>query len=694
MRRFPFPRWQFNYTLRFLFLGLVAFGFTAGVSRGTPVLSSLATAQTAAADQSAAAAQNSAGNPDPATTQKIKSELKQSTLDQTAVRERTAAVVAQVQGLIDELAANGITGDDAKVLQATRAALAHLSGPEMDRVIASLQQAGTATNAAETAHHAVNAYVTQKGIVLQFRMILKEYQDRQSLEELQARFKELTERQTTAMRTTADVARTAMGRNLNELSTMELTTQQIVQTDQAAIANETNLAGEQLDQAADGVSGDEAPPLQKAREEMKNGHLRQVLAQANDDLNAGYFLKAIDEQSTARNELHRITLDLNPPADPAEAIAQTAADLGKLIAEQKALLAQTNSAINAHTAVAGLNDRQGVLVDEANVVQQDIAQMNGPAAGLIQEAIDPPMQTSRGQLRDLGGFPGASTAQQAAIAKLEAAQKLLQDQLTAEETRETNEETAKDNEPAPDPTALTTAANKIDEAETNVGLALNDTPPPEGMPPGTNPPMTNSPTGNPPDGNPPTGTPPAGNPPPTGTPPTTMPDALKDLTKAETQVNDVSNTPDLPDTTKDALKDANNEITKGKEAASNGDAPGTEAHAGAAMTALIQAQSTLALAMSGLPGTGTPGVPGPTGPPMPTPPGPTSPSPNGALIVGGGSNEKPTPHEVSDHSETFIAMQVRIRGALVSTGTEPRPQEYAPLIDQYLKNLADQSSAQ
>ena len=64
----------------------------------------------------------------------IKSEVLQNTADQQDVRQHTAVVVAQAQALIDELAANGISGDDVKVLNATKAALTNLSGPEMERL--------------------------------------------------------------------------------------------------------------------------------------------------------------------------------------------------------------------------------------------------------------------------------------------------------------------------------------------------------------------------------------------------------------------------------------------------------------------------------------------------------------------------------------------------------------------------------
>ena len=165
-----------------------------------------------------------------------------------------------------------------------------------------------------------------------------------------------------------------------------------------------------------------------------------------------------------------------------------------------------------------------------------------------------------------------------------------------------------------------------------------------------------------------------------------MTDALNVLTKAETDTDAVANTPGLPDATKEAVKEAQKEIGQGKDDAAKGDAPGTASHAGAALAALTQAQATLALAMAGMPGPGNPG------PPMPTPPGPSPPSLTNAQTVTPGSTQPNQLRAVPDELGNFVTVQNRIRVALGQSSIEKRPQEYAALIDQYLKNLADEAS--
>ena len=69
------------------------------------------------------------------------------------------------------------------------------------------------------------------------------------------------------------------------------------------------------------------------------------------------------------------------------------------------------------------------------------------------------------------------------------------------------------------------------------------------------------------------------------------------------------------------------------------------------------------------------------------------PSMDGAKTVTGGSTDKGTMHDGPSGGSKFISVNGRDRDVVTLTQGEKRPQEYAPLIDQYLKNLADQSSS-
>ena len=319
----------------------------------------------------------------------IKTEVLQNTADQQDVREHTAAVVAQAQALIDELAANGISGDDVKVLNATKAALTNLSGPEMERVIASLKKAAEATTTSEGEKHVVQAYGGEKSIILQFQQILKDYEQRQAAYELPLRFKDLANRQDDTLNTTVAVARQSAGKSQVELNSMNQTTQQIAQADQDAIANEVALAQQSLEKAAQESTDDSAKNIQQAEKDMKSGALQKALNDANEALKQGHLLQAITAQKVARDELHKLAKDLAPNANAVDALKDTAASIDKIIQEQKELLTATNAAVAVKPRVTGLDDRQGVIVNETDSLAKDTQTLSSSAAALVDIKNNP-----------------------------------------------------------------------------------------------------------------------------------------------------------------------------------------------------------------------------------------------------------------------------------------------------------------
>ena len=76
-----------------------------------------------------------------------------------------------------------------------------------------------------------------------------------------------------------------------------------------------------------------------------------------------------------------------------------------------------------------------------------------------------------------------------------------------------------------------------------------------------------------------------------------------------------------------------------------------------------------------------------------TPPQPSDmPSDIAATSIDTGNTTKGTLHDTLGNGK-FITVTSRDRAAIDQTQTEKRPQEFAPMIDQYMKNLSDQASA-
>jgi hypothetical protein len=709
-----------------------------------------------------------------------KNYILQGRADQQDVRTHTTALAEQIQGLIDELAQNGITGDDLKVLNTTKAVLNNLSAQEMQRVLSSLQKAGDNAGTQTGEQNLVDAYGTQKGIILQFRQVLKEYEQRQAADELPAKFKELTDRQTQVMWTTAQVAASIAGRSQNELNTMQQTTAQIVQSDQNALANDVASAKQMLDRAAPDATGDQGRAMQQAQQDLKSGQLQAALDKANADLAAGHLLQATTDQQAARDLLRQLAKDLNPPTTTADALNDFAATLNQIIEEQKDLLNQTRAAESITPRVTGLDAKQGMIVDKTNSLQEDMQSLSPAVAGLVKDAMLP-MQIARAVLRPLGGhFDKAETSQQEAIAKLEDAAKQLNQQLAdaekaaadaakdstqklqdlqnqiqqaMQQQQQTTQQTAQaENAPQPDqnalnqaqqnqqklqqeaqamqqtaaplslpaaqalanaqqamnqaqqamtdpsqaqqaqqaqqqaqqdlqqanqavgqqiaqsqqqtadPAQLQQASNNLQQAQNDVGNAMADAQQQQQQA--------------------------AGQQPQPNTPPT-MQQADQALQQAAQATQAAAATPGLPDAAQNAVADAQKAIAQGQKDASQGNAPATAADAANAQASLAQAQAAVAVAQAGM----TPGPAMPGGPPQPGPPMPNGPpGTDAAKQIGQGANDKGPLHGVAGSPGKFLTVMSREREAISETEAENRPQEYSPMIDQYLKNLSDQAT--
>lgn len=169
------------------------------------------------------------------------------------------------------------------------------------------------------------------------------------------------------------------------------------------------------------------------------------------------------------------------------------------------------------------------------------------------------------------------------------------------------------------------------------------------------------------------------------------------------------NTGPLPGSAKESVEQAQQAMAKAAANAAANSPSASQAAAAQAAQALAQAQASMSLAQAGMQGSPKPGPgqkPGPGTQPGNQPgsqpgnqPGsqPGSQPGTQASQQGSGSGNKGgpndstgKPNEVANDSQ-YIGLPARDRQAIKQSKAESYPQEYGPLVEQYLKNLADQS---
>ena len=168
----------------------------------------------------------------------------------------------------------------------------------------------------------------------------------------------------------------------------------------------------------------------------------------------------------------------------------------------------------------------------------------------------------------------------------------------------------------------------------------------------------------------------------------------------------------LPQAAQDAVQAAQDALTQAAAQAAGQQAKPAQANAAQAAQALAQAQAALSLAQAGLssemaqgqqPGQGEGQQPGQGQSPgqgqgqgkdgQKPGPGKGTPPPKGSGKDGNwnGQGGADGAHRAASGTGTFIGLPKRDRAAIQQSQAEKYPQEYGPLVEQYLKNLSDQS---
>ncbi|HEV7299064.1 MAG TPA: hypothetical protein VGN72_06830 [Tepidisphaeraceae bacterium] len=177
-------------------------------------------------------------------------------------------------------------------------------------------------------------------------------------------------------------------------------------------------------------------------------------------------------------------------------------------------------------------------------------------------------------------------------------------------------------------------------------------------------------------------------------------EAAKELEKTQSDLAKLSaeESDQLPTEAKKAISEANEALAEAA-AKANADKPaGAKEDAQAASDKLEAAKAALQLAMEGLQAglpemaQGPAAEPGPPMPGMSMPaaqPGPPGPSDNpteGNQQPGGAGGPLGNPNGAGK----FVALPERERQALISSGAAKYPEEYGPMIEQYLRNLSNE----
>jgi hypothetical protein len=362
-----------------------------------------------------------------------------SSIDEEAVRKQTDKIQAEITELVAELKLNGMDDADLATLSNASSHLQSLSQQDMQKVVNALQSASMATQDQGRQQALVTAYQGQKDVSLKLKSLAADMAAEESQKEIPSKIEGLIARQSANIRQT----KTLPGVAVDQLSAGQKTTHDVVSAELGAIGGEIDVLFMVIDatpaptpEAAPNGSAPAAgaPDVAKAiRTAMNGGSLKGVTDAATQATMAGPFTDAATKQGDVRNALNSLLRISLSNIDPVSQLEQVRAELNQLTSDQKDLGA---TAQEAKLDGSTLAERQAKIEDRASVTQALLKSLSPAASSQLGQAQQD-METSSSALATAKNPSDTAPQQQAVVDALQKASALLDGQIAAAEKEQT-----------------------------------------------------------------------------------------------------------------------------------------------------------------------------------------------------------------------------------------------------------------
>src|SRR5688572_19500039 len=275
----------------------------------------------------------------------IDQRVRESERKQQMIRSQTQRLADELSGIITEFENNAMgDGEDVKILRAIRGVLGNLSEKDMARVVELLAAArGVADDASKSKAKVAEAFGGQKTIVVQLRQLLLEYQRQQEMYELSLRFAQLANRQNMNLKEAKRLVRQSQGRSLDRFDENQKVNLGVQKDEQTAIRDEALPVVAKLAALAKDTDSAAAQRLNQSLEQAKNGKLEESLKAAVEELKSANLYRAAGSQKNARDQLRELSRLVAPPRDNVEILRHAAAEIERIIVEQKQVATVTQN---------------------------------------------------------------------------------------------------------------------------------------------------------------------------------------------------------------------------------------------------------------------------------------------------------------------------------------------------------------
>jgi hypothetical protein len=376
--------------------------------------------------------------PTPAKPQPINQRVRESERRQQMIRTQTQRIGEELGAIIAEFDNNGLgQGEDVKVLRAIKNVLGKLSDKEMARII-ELLGAARGDDASTSRSKVAQAFGGQKTVVVELRQLLLEYERQQELYALSMRFAQLANRQNGNLKDAKRLVRSSGNKRVDSFDENQKISLTVQKDEQLAIRDEAMGVINRLGVLAKDSDSATAERLTASLESAQKNKIEDSLRNAADELKSGLLGRAASSEYAARNQLRELSRLVAPVRDTQEILRQSAAELERLIIEQKLTITQTqsltNTGVQVKEAYFDVEDREGDIVDRTDMVQKDIEHLCPLGSEECKKAEDQ-MQEARATILEHKRTDSIKD-QEEAIVHLDAARKLVLAELSKQEKKD------------------------------------------------------------------------------------------------------------------------------------------------------------------------------------------------------------------------------------------------------------------
>lgn len=365
-----------------------------------------------------------------------------SSIEQEKVQQQTDKIQAGMGELMAELKLNGLDSGDLTLLSDASGHLRRLSQEDMQKVINALQSASMNAQAPNRQQSMLSAMEGQKEVLLKLKSLAVDLAAQEFRKELPSKLESLIARQSANIRQTSTLG-TATAQQLNA---QQKATYGVVSSEQGAIGGEIDLLFKVLAAAPDvppkdnaPANGDDSPISTATLGAMNASSLKETAGAATQLTLAGPFQDAVTKQNAVRDELTSALRAALSNIDEASRLEDAKAQLNQMIRDQEDLAEVTRQSKMEGSILA---ERQDKIGDRTSVTQALLKPLSATAFAQVNQAQQAMAQSSD-QLAKAATSASTASTQQTVIDDLMKATALLDQEIAAAQKQETKSPTDK-----------------------------------------------------------------------------------------------------------------------------------------------------------------------------------------------------------------------------------------------------------